>query len=191
MLLIGITGLAGSGKSTVAEYLRRRFGFEHLTLSDILIEEAIRRGLLNDRFNKNSEEVKLILSKLGNELRRKSGKNEIVALKMVEKIKKLNLERVCVDGFRSPEEVKVFKETFDNFFLILVDASKEIRFKRRKKLDPNLDLKELEEREKLDLENKGLKKVLDMADFKLDNNGSLEELYSQIEKLMNKLLEKT
>jgi dephospho-CoA kinase len=152
-----------------------------------LIEEAIKRKLLGKKFRKDDEKVKNIISKLGNELRSETGKMEILAIKVVDKIKKLKLKKVCIDGFRSPEEVIYFRKNFDNFFLILVKAKKDLRFKRRKNLDPTLTRKKFEEREKLD-RKKGLFRVLGMYDFLVENNPSFSELYKKIDDLIKLLI---
>ena len=97
-LVIGLTGLAGSGKGEVASYLFKKHNFSKFVFSDILREEAEKRGLLK---NKSYEQSKKVLSILGRELREKSGKMEVLAEMLVEKIKSDNLENVVVDGFRA------------------------------------------------------------------------------------------
>jgi len=39
-MIIGLTGLARCGKNTAADYLKKKYGFEVLVFSDILVEEA-------------------------------------------------------------------------------------------------------------------------------------------------------
>jgi len=109
-LVIGLTGLAGSGKGEVSSYLVKKYNFVKLVFSDILREEAKKRELLE---NKNYEESKIILSKLGDHLREETGKMEVLAEMLVEKIKKDKLEKIVVDGFRAVEEVETFKKNFE------------------------------------------------------------------------------
>ena len=45
MVVIGITGTAGSGKGTVAQYLVDKYGFKHFSVRDFLIEEIKKRGM--------------------------------------------------------------------------------------------------------------------------------------------------
>ena len=184
-LILGLCGYAGSGKTTVADYLSS-LNFKKLVFSDVLIEEAKRRNLLGEDFDKNDERVKIILSELGDELRKAEGM-DVLARRLVRKIKYEKIYRACVDGFRSVEEVNVFRKEFKNFYLIALKAPKELRFKRRRELDPTLKWEEFEKREKLD-EQKGLGKVLSLADFVISNDSTLEDLYRRIDELL-KLLE--
>ena len=64
-MIIGLTGKNASGKGEVANYLKTK-GFVYYSLSDVLREEATKRGLEHTRDN---------LINLGNELRKKYGAN--------------------------------------------------------------------------------------------------------------------
>jgi len=184
LLVIGLTGLASSGKGEVARYLEKN-GFSKFVFSDVLKEEAEKRGLLE---NKTYEEQKNIFSKLGDQLRRENGRWDILAEKLIEKIKSNNLEKVVVDGFRSVEEVNLFKKNFQNFYLIYVNADEEIRFKRRKLEDSNIDIENFRARDKRDIEEKGLEKVIELTDFTIDNNEEgLENLHKKIDEFLEKI----
>jgi dephospho-CoA kinase len=182
--VVGLTGLAGSGKGAASDYLVKKHKFVKLVFSDILKEEAKKRGLLE---NKNYEESKGILSKLGDQLRRESGKMEVLADMLVEKIKSTGLEKVVVDGFRAVEEVETFRNNFESFCLIFVDAEDSIRFQRRKKEDAEADIESFRQRDNRDINEKGLGKVVKMADFRVDNNSSFEELFKQMDSIMEKI----
>jgi len=75
-MLIGLTGKSGSGKDTVADYLKEK-GFIYFSLSDIIREECKKRGKKIERDN---------LIKIGNELRKKHGPS-VLADKTIQKIK--------------------------------------------------------------------------------------------------------
>ena len=62
-MIIGLTGKNASGKGEVANYLKSK-GFIYYSLSDVIREEATKRGLEHSREN---------LINLGNELREKFG----------------------------------------------------------------------------------------------------------------------
>jgi len=188
MLIIGLTGLAGAGKTTVADYLKEKHGFVKLTFSDILLKEALKRGLLKEVKSKDEERVKIVLSKLGDKMRKESGKMGILAELLCKEIKEKRLEKVCVDGFRSPEEVILFKKEFGNdFILIKVYASESVRVERLKRRDPSINIEKLKERDKRDLKLKGLEETLKMADLELNNDCSLKELYERVDNLLKSL----
>ncbi|NIM47068.1 MAG: AAA family ATPase [Candidatus Aenigmarchaeota archaeon] len=186
LLVIGITGLASSGKGEFADYLVKKYGFTKLVFSDVLKEEAEKRNLLK---NKNYEEQKNIFSKLGEKLRKESGKWDILAEKLVEKIKSENFEKVVIDGFRSAEEVNLFKKNFENFYLVFIDVDEKIRFFRRKREDPTASIEDFRKRDKRDIEELGLGKVIEMIDFTIKNDKEgLENLQKEIDGLMKKIL---
>jgi dephospho-CoA kinase len=182
-LVIGLTGLAACGKGTAAEYLKERHGFRAFTLSDVLRKEAEKRGLLE---GKNLEESKLMLSKFGEEWRREAGRRDILGYTLAERIRKEKIAKAVVDGFRSVEEVNLFRKAF-NFTLVRVDASLETRWKRRLEQDPKANRAEFEKRDKFDVEKLGLGNVLEMADLTIDNNGKKEELYGQLDSILARL----
>jgi len=185
LLVIGLTGLASSGKGEFADYLVKKYGFVKLVFSNVLREEAEKRNLLK---NKSYEEQKDIFSKLGEQLRKESGKWDILAEKLVEKIKSRKFERIVVDGFRSVEEVNLFKKNFENFYLVFIDADEKIRFLRRKLEDSATTIENFRKRDKRDIENLGLGKVIEISDFTINNNEKgLEHLQKEIDNLMKKI----
>ncbi len=185
LLVIGLTGLASSGKGEVSSYLVKKYNFKKFVFSDVLREEAEKRNLLE---NKSYEEQKNILSKVGEMMRKASGRWDILAVKLIEKIKSNNFERIVVDGFRSAEEVTLFKNSFDEFYLILVEADEKIRFARRKLEDPNISISDLRQRDKRDIEELGLGKAMAMSDFKINNDQQgLDNLQRNVDDLIKKI----
>ena len=185
LFVIGLTGLASSGKGETSKYLVEKYGFTRLVFSDVLREEAEKRDLLE---GKSYEEQKNILSKLGEIMRRVSGRWDILAVKLVEKINSGKFEKVVVDGFRSVEEVNLFRKSFEKFYLVFVEADEKIRFARRRLEDPNISLSDIRQRDKRDVDELGLGKVIGMADFKINNDQQgLEHLHEKIDELMKKI----
>jgi len=182
-LVIGLTGLAACGKGTASEYLKEKHGFTAFTLSDVLRKEAEKRGLLE---NKSLEESKLILSRFGVEWRKETGRRDILGHTLAERIKKEKLARTVVDGFRSAEEVELFRREF-RFTLVRVDATLETRWQRRLEQDPKANRADFEKRDKFDVEKLGLGKVLEMADLRINNNGTKEELHKQVDSILSRI----
>ncbi len=168
-MIIGIAGLARSGKDTAARFFIQK-GFVQVNLSDILKEELIKLG---------KEPTKENMSLLGDELRKQNGKDVMIKL-FLNKIK--GKSNVVVTGIRSPEEVSCLKKEIGDFKLIAIAASKETRFKRRNEEDSNLP-EEFFARDERDIRNKGLDKVLASADQVVENNSGLEALYLRLDKV--------
>jgi dephospho-CoA kinase len=183
-IVIGLTGHAGCGKGTAAAYLKERHGFGWIVFSDIIKEEAAKRGLLK---GKSMEAEKLALSKFGSDWRKETGWNDVAARKAIERIRKEKMQKAVVDGFRSVEEVELFRETFKGFLLIRIEAPDDARWKRRLEQDPKSKKKDFEARDKADLEIKGLDKVLQMADIAVDNSGTKEELFQRMDEVLEEI----
>ncbi|HLE07683.1 MAG TPA: AAA family ATPase [archaeon] len=179
-IIIGLTGPAAAGKETISKKFMDA-GFEVFVFSDILRREAQSRGLLKG----SQEEDRMIISKLGDIVRFISGKKDIIADALVREILSSYGKKFVVDGFRSEDEVFLFRKTFGNFKLIYVNAESKIRFERRKLQDPTASYDNFLKRDELDIKNKGMDKVFKMADARIDNNGDAEKLNLQVMRFLN------
>lgn len=185
-MIIGLTGKNASGKGEVANYLKSK-GFIYYSLSDALREEATKKGLEHSREN---------LINLGNALRKKYGSNYLAVQindKIKQQLKHNKNKNFVIDSIRSPYEAKELMKN-NNFVLVGVDAPIELRFKRlleRSRLGDAKTLEEFkqqEQRENLKSEtNQQLDATFGMADKFILNDGSLKELYKNIDSLLKKI----
>lgn len=180
-MILGITGPIAAGKGEVVAYLEKK-GFQKYSLSDVVREEARKRGQGVER---------PILQKLGNELREKHGP-AVLAKITLEKIKENNHKDVTIDSVRNPYEVELLKES--GAVIIGVNADKKIRFERMRSrgrvgdahtFEEFLQAEEIENRKQET--GQQLQACYDMAEYFLQNDKDLEELHTQIEKLLVKL----
>ncbi|HLD37254.1 MAG TPA: AAA family ATPase [Candidatus Nanoarchaeia archaeon] len=192
-MIIGLTGTKASGKGVVADILKER-GFAYYSLSDIVREEAVIRGLSNYTIAQ--------LQDIGNELRENHG-NGVLAKRVLEKIEKerdagkQETKNYVIDGIRNPGEIDELKKSGGHeFILVAVDAPQEARFKRllerARGSDPEdwQGFLEMERRDRgIEEENSGQQvgKCLEMTDIKLYNDLSIEVLKDKIEKILNDL----
>lgn len=168
MLIIAITGLARSGKDTAAKYISEKYGFEWFDFSrDVLAGELKKHELPLTKEN---------MSYIGDELRKKCGQDAL-AQRLVEKIKESDAKSVVVSGVRSPEEASYLKSHSKRFILIKLVADANKRIKRSGNAD-------IESRDVRDIKNKGLAKVLEMADITIENNSTVDELYKKIDSII-------
>jgi dephospho-CoA kinase len=177
-LIIGITGAFGSGKSTAAEILANS-GFTKISLVQFLEEELTKKG--------EKRITRKFLQDLGNEWRGKFGA-DILAKKALNLIRKGNLQKVAVEGFRNNLEVEEFKKK-GNFKLIGIVVNRKIRFERLKKLNRREKLT-WELFNKLDNRDLGINEgknglqvaiCLALSDIFIENNSGLKELKDKIQ----------
>lgn len=180
--MIGLTGRNGSGKGTVAEILKKR-GFVYHSLSDAIRDE------LRDQ---DQEITRTSLIAKGRELR-ESGGPGILAEKILKKIS--SNQNHIVDSIRNPHEVHALKKR-DDFFLLCIEADQKLRFERCKARQRENDPQEfaefvrLEEQE-LQSQHKAGQQLLateELADFIVNNSGSIEKLEAEIEAAMQEIL---
>ena len=175
-MIIGLTGTKASGKGVLSEILKEK-GFAYSSTSDRVREEAVRRGIINYKIKD--------LQDIGNDLRQRFGKG-ILAKRTLEKLK--NFEDIIIDGIRNLGEIEELKK--HKAIIIAVDAPQEQRFERLVTRARESDPKDWERF--LEMENRDLGKnesdsgqqvlkCIEASDYKIINNGTLEELKQKIE----------
>jgi len=180
MRVIGLFGLIGSGKDTASDYLVDKYGYTPISMGDIVRELATQRGLEVNRDN-------LILVQ-----REQVEKYGITwfSEEVVRRIKARKLQKVVISGIRRPEDAEVPKRAFGkDMILVEVDVDPKIRFERMKSRARVGDPKTFEEfmhQEELDEKAFGFSKTRKFVDHKVSNNGTFEQLQSQVDKLLKK-----
>lgn len=183
-LTIGIVGLQASGKTVVASNLVD-LGAARVRMGDVVWNEVESRGL--DLVEEN-------VAKVAQELRDEEGMGAI-AERCVSLVREEGRENdvVIVDGIRGIAEVEVFKEEFgDDFVLISVESSANTRYERIKKRKREDDIESFEEfKEKDERElGWGLEEAMDEADYRIVNEGSIEDLEKEIMNIFEELVDK-
>ncbi len=177
ILVIGLSGRIGSGKGTVAEYLKKKYKAQQFVYSDILGDVLKRLHIEVTREN---------LQKLGKSLRAELG-SDVLVNAMKGDLEDAKSEMRLIDGLRYSNEVDML-HTFPHNTLIFVDAPLEIRYERAKKRaekgEEVMSLDEFKEREKATTE-KEIEKVRKSADYVIENTESIEDLHKRIDELMN------
>lgn len=179
--IIGLLGQIGSGKGVARDYLVDKYGYEEITMGDLVREETKKRGLELTRDNLDIV-TKDVTDKYGDDFWSK---------RVVEIIKNSDKEKFVIDGVRRPLEIDTITKNFpDAAKFVLVDVDSKIRFERMKKrARPGFPetyeefLKHSERQDKLFNVNESFKRV----NYTLDNNGTLEDLHKQIDELLKKI----
>lgn len=177
-----MTGRNAAGKGAAAKFLESK-GFYYYSLSDVIREEVRKAGL---------ELTREQLIETGRELRDTKGL-DVLAREILNRIEVD--KNYVVDSFRHPAEVETFRGQ-PGFRLIAVEADPEIRFKRIKQRGRENDpvtfeeFRSVEEQEIASQEDKGqqLRACEQLADFRVTNDGSLEELQGQVAELPRRVM---
>ena len=170
MKIIGISGMPGSGKSLVSDMATKK-GAIIVSMGDIVREEAEKRG------ESSKETAKNLRAEFG---------QYIVSELTIKKIKKLMEEgienSIVVEGIRSPYEVEMFKENFDNFLIVSIFANPALRFERlklRMREDDSTDYNVFKARDDTEL-GFGLGSVISLSDKMFINESDIESCCKEI-----------
>ena len=184
MKVIGIFGLIGSGKDTVAEYLEEKYGFYHVSYGTIVRELSKQLGRTLERDD---------LIKTQREYVQRYGQNYFGRL-AVERIRKSKEQFFILSGIRRPQDVEEPRKAFgEDFLLVFVDAPPKIRFERMHSRSREGDPETLEEFLRQEEEEKkafGFDEVTRRVKFTIKNEGTLEELYRNVDAFLarNKII---
>lgn len=183
-MVIGITGSLGGGKGTVVDYLIKEKGFAHYSSSGHLIYLLEERGEVVDRDGMN---------RVANELRADNP-----AGVPAETFKKYEAEDgesdAIFESLHSVPEVDFIKNV--GGIVIGVTADPDIRYERISKRGSVKDnvtkeqfiaQQEREEKGSEDPNKSNIFNAINIADFLIENNGTLEELYKQIDVILEQL----
>lgn len=183
MLIIGITGTLGAGKGTIVDYLVAKKGFLHFSVRAFISEEIIRRGM---PVNRDSMVV------VANDLRKQNSPSYITDCLFEEAVK--TGKNGVIESIRTPGEVYSLKNK-GKFILLAIDADPKIRYERisqRKSETDHIDYETFLENERREMTSKDpnaqdLSKCIELADYKLLNNGTIEQLNRKLEEIIGGL----
>ena len=184
-MIIGITGTSAAGKGTVAEILIKK-EFKHYSVRYFLIQEIKNRGMEIDRNN---------MQIVANELRKEHSPSYIVET-IYDKAKKAGGDCI-IESLRAPGEIDALKEK-GGFYTIAIDANPKIRYERavsRANESDRVSFDEFIEQEQREIQSddpnkQNLSKCIEMADFVVMNNGTIEELNYKIDEILGGIRKK-
>jgi len=174
--IAAIVGMAGAGKSEVSSFLASR-GLHCIHFGDVTQDELRRRGL---PVNEANERL------VREELRAAHGMAAYALLNFARIDAALQAGSVVVDGLYSWEEYLVLKEHYgDRLLVVAVTASPATRRRRlaARPIRP-LTADEVASRDRAEIEKVNKGGPIAIADITLVNEGSLENLLTQCEQVL-------
>ena len=182
-IIIGVAGEIASGKDTVGKYIAEKYGALPLRFSQPLRDILDRIGLEQNREN---------MAKTSLYLRKAFGEDILSRVILAEAVKSPK-SLVVVDGVRRLPDI-VHMETDEHFYFVYVDVSPEKRYERLIKRRQNTDDAtktpvQFDKDAKLETELQ-IHDLKTRADFVINNDGTLEELQKQVDKIVAELKER-
>ncbi len=180
-MIIGIAGSYGAGKGAVVDYLKGR-GFRHYSASGFITEEVEKRGL---PINRDS------MIAVANDLRAEHGPSFIID-SLYKRAEEFGGDAI-IESLRAVAEAKRIKEL--GGIVLGVDAEPKLRYERsvsRGSAKDNVTYEKWQEQEKSESNNddptkQNIWQTLDEADYRIENNGSLEDLYDTLDDVMGEI----
>ena len=180
MIIIGITGTLGAGKGTVVDYLVTQKDFKHYSVRKFLTKLIEDEG---DEVNRKS------LVDIGNKLRAEHGSGYIVEQLFKEAQKSDG--NCIIESIRNEGEIDSLKK-LGEFYLLGVDADPELRYKRiveRQSETDKISFQKFLEDEKREMEStdptkQNLRRCIELADYKIMNNGTIEDLDKRVSEIV-------
>lgn len=179
--ILGIAGTNGAGKDSVGDMLAERHNFLVVSASDLLREEAKKRGLSIERHN---------LRAISTEWRKEGGLGAIID-RAKALFDKGGYSGLAVTSLRNPGEPDRIHELGGQ--VVWVDADPKIRYdritSRSRSTEDQKTFEEFQAEEKAEMEHSGddnglhMSAVRDRSDVFMENNGNdLEAFKDQAEK---------
>jgi len=179
-LVLGLAGEIGAGKDTASNYLREKYGFKVITIGDMVREEAAALGISPTREN---------LQKIGKEYAQSDP--EFWGKHVAQKIKKEGWTAVVVNGIRRPTDFTPLQRAFgQDFVLVAIRADPKIRFERLKARKRFGDPEKWEDfcaQDRREFEYFNLGQTLAAAQYTIENNGTFEQFYAKLDRLISTL----
>jgi dephospho-CoA kinase len=188
---IGVAGTAGSGKDTAAMLMGEMFGSIGLSTGDMVRAIARQVYHLPEHVRPTRDQSYIVATFMRNNI----SPSSIIELCLLEG-EAQNVSIVIIHGLRTMGEAEVVREA--GGIIVGVDAEAEKRYERLKKdRDMLKTYEEFLEQEKLENEgvsknhkDLGIRHIIESADVKIDNNGSIEDLEAQIREKVEPLLKR-
>lgn len=185
MIIIGITGTLGSGKGTVVEYLKEKYGFKHYSFPDFIQQEVIRRGLPETRDSMRA---------VGNDLRATYGPGYIA--EQLYRAAVGDGGNAVLESIRAVGEITTLRAQSQPVFILAVDADPKVRYDRitaRKSFKDNISFEKFladEASENIDTDpsEMNLNACMALADARVTNDSDIATLHTAIDKIIQPVL---
>ena len=178
-IILGLSGEIASGKGTTAKYICEKYSGSSHRFSTMLRDIAKRMYLQENR--ENLQKISTIM--------RENFFDDILSSVIAKDVESDKHNVIAIDGVRRPADIEYLKK-LTGFKLVYIQADMKKRYERIVGRGENIDdkTKTFEEFQK-DHEREAERQIKDLknrAEYVIDNNGSLKDLYKQIDEIIKK-----
>ena len=179
-IILGLVGPLSSGKGTTSQYLKEKYNAQVYRFSTILRDILDRLHLEQSRAN--MQDASRVL--------RETFGSDLLANVIAQDVSSDSAKIIVVDGVRREPDIKYLKELPD-FHLVCINADQKIRHKRMTQRGENPDdnqktFEQFQQDEQAEAEQQ-IKQVAKLAEFTIDNNGTIDQLHQQTEKILDEV----
>ena len=181
--IIAVVGMSGSGKSVVVDYLTEK-GFPKVYFGGMIYKEMKRRGIEMTADGESEKRFREMI-------RETEGKDWVVK-QVIEEAKNLinaGQKRIVLDGLYSWTEYKILKKEFPGQLTVLaVVVPKALRhFRVGKRPERPFNTKEIQERDRSEVENLEKGGPIAMADYYVLNDESVAKLHDDVDVILDRI----
>lgn len=181
--IIAVVGMSGSGKSVVVGYLTEK-GFPKVYFGGMIYKEMKRRGIEITSDGESEKQFREMI-------RETEGKDWVVKQVIEETINLINAgqKRIVLDGLYSWTEYKILKKEFPGQLTVLaVVVPKALRhFRVGKRPERPFNTKEIQERDRSEVENLEKGGPIAMADYYVLNDDSVAKLHNDVDVILDRI----
>ncbi len=177
--IVAFVGLAGSGKSSAVDYLTEK-GYPKIYFGGILYKAMEEAGI---EITWESQQT------FREEIREREGKDFIVkrAVKEARGLIDAGQKRIILDGLYTWSEYKILKHEFPGEITVIAIVTPKHLRKQRMANRPERPMtsEEVDQRDWAEIENIEKGGPIAIADHFIHNEGSLEKLHAEIDKVLD------
>jgi dephospho-CoA kinase len=176
--IIAFVGLPGTGKSAATIYLTEQ-QIPKVSFGEIVMRAVKDAGLEPTQQNEREVREKLRLDPSGDKVLEQ-------VISEIQKLIEAGQHKVVLDGLGSWDSYKRLKHEFPgNVTVVAFTAQRYIRYRRLEENPLTEQLVDMRDYDEIETLNKG--GVISMADFYIFDNGSMEQLHTQIDELLRQI----
>lgn len=176
--ILVFVGMSGSGKTTAIDYLTEK-GIPKIYFGGIIYQAMREAGI---EITPESQQ------RFREEIRQKEGKDFVIkrVLKEIQDLINAGQKRIVLDGLYSWTEYKILKKAYPaETTVIAIILPRALRHHRvAERPDRPFNAQEINERDWSELENLEKGAPIAIADYYLENSGSISDLHKQLEQLL-------